>query len=65
MYALSLECGVVNRVAKIINGQETEVHEYPWHVGLVYDENSAIWCGGSIISSIWILTAAHCVEKLV
>ena len=49
---------------KIVGGVQTEVHEYPWQVGLVTG-NSAIWCGGSIISKNYILTAAHCVHGYV
>jgi secreted trypsin-like serine protease len=38
------------------------VNEYPWQVALWL--NNGIWCGGSLISNQWILTAAHCTEGL-
>merc|ERR1719435_522855 len=55
-------CGEANRARRIVGGVATEKHEYPWQVGLtVYDTNTPpILCGGSILSSRTILTAAHC-----
>ena len=45
-----------------MGGQQTEVNEYPWMVGLYYHPWSTqrTYCGGSLISSRWILSAAHC-----
>nr|AAK48894.1 CUB-serine protease [Panulirus argus] len=57
----SCACGNVNRATRIVGGQETEVNEYPWQVLLVTRDMYVI-CGGSIISSQWVLTAAHCVD---
>ncbi|XP_040092700.1 ovochymase-1-like [Oryx dammah] len=36
-------------------------HCWPWQVGLRFLGNHQ--CGGAIINSIWILTAAHCVQS--
>ena len=62
------DCGVANRASRIIGGIETEVHEYPWQVGLVFTFipvfNETPVCGGSIISNQHILTAAHCTDIL-
>lgn len=54
---------------RIIGGVDAKIVDFPHHV--VIEEHSQIllipyWryhCGGSIISSIHILTAAHCVER--
>ncbi|XP_042229941.1 trypsin-like, partial [Homarus americanus] len=54
------ECGQVNRQTRIVGGQPTEIHEYPWQVALVSSSGSTPFCGASIISNQWILTAAHC-----
>merc|ERR1712236_48207 len=47
----------------IINGQQADNNEYPWMVLLapkreIIDRDN--YCGGSLISDQWILTAAHC-----
>ena len=49
-----------NRATRIVGGQETEVNEYPWQVGLVFPSSKVPFCGGSIISDRHIMTAAHC-----
>merc|ERR1711962_1437171 len=45
---------------RIINGKETEALEYPWQAGIVWKNRMDPWCGGSLINSNWVLTAAHC-----
>nr|AOW41607.1 trypsin [Euphausia superba] len=56
------KCGRVNRQTRIINGQETEVLEYPWQAGLVGYGGDRTFCGGSLVNSKWVLTAAHCTD---
>ncbi|XP_059791544.1 ovochymase-1 isoform X10 [Balaenoptera ricei] len=46
---------------RIAGGEEACPHCWPWQVGLRFLGNHQ--CGGAIISSIWILTAAHCVQS--
>ena len=53
-------CGETQRATRIVGGEETEVSEYPWQAGLVSKGSSSVWCGGSLVSSKWVLTAAHC-----
>ncbi|XP_068231851.1 serine proteinase stubble-like [Palaemon carinicauda] len=55
------QCGRRNPVERIIGGQETTVHEYPWQVAITFGTSTPI-CGGAIISDKWILTSAHCVD---
>lgn len=43
---------------RIVGGKEITIVESPWQVSLQYFRSH--YCGGSIISNKWILTAAHC-----
>merc|ERR1712106_627440 len=54
------QCGLAQRNTRIVGGEQTEVNEYPWQVGIVDKGSSSVWCGASLISNQWILTAAHC-----
>ena len=46
----------------IFGGSEARPHSWPWQISLQHPlEGYRHWCGGSIISNKWILTAAHCV----
>jgi secreted trypsin-like serine protease len=51
---------------KIIGGSGTNIESVPWQVAIsfVADPTDHIWCGGSIISPDWILTAAHCLDTV-
>ncbi|XP_054152811.1 brain-specific serine protease 4-like [Oppia nitens] len=43
---------------RVVNGKDANEGSYPWMVAIL--KNGDSWCGGSIINSRWILTAAHC-----
>ncbi|XP_078507082.1 trypsin-3-like [Lissotriton helveticus] len=43
---------------KIIGGYECKPHSQPWQVYFTTSGNR--WCGGSLISEYWIISAAHC-----
>ena len=57
-----------NQQPKIIGGKPAPPGAFPWQVSLgvswIADPFSAHFCGGSILSGKWILTAAHCAERL-
>jgi secreted trypsin-like serine protease len=52
----------IRRVRRQSDGAESEHSQWPWQVGL-HDTES--FCGGALISSQWVVTAAHCVYVLV
>merc|ERR1711962_1114067 len=55
-------CGLAQRSTRIVGGEETEVNEYPWQVGMIWKGGTTPWCGGSVISDLWVLSAAHCTK---
>jgi secreted trypsin-like serine protease len=46
------------QASRITNGNTAARGQFPWQAALVID--GAYFCGGSLISSLWVLTAAHC-----
>ncbi|KAJ9575985.1 hypothetical protein L9F63_007085, partial [Diploptera punctata] len=46
---------------RIVDGNPTEITEHPYQVSL--ESEGYHFCGGSIISPDWVVTAAHCVTE--
>lgn len=60
------DCGAKNGVQedkRIVGGQSAALGEWPW-IAALFNTGRQV-CGGSLIDNIHILTAAHCVAKLV
>ncbi|KAJ3652788.1 hypothetical protein Zmor_018721 [Zophobas morio] len=49
---------------RIISGSPASRGQFPWQAGLylTLTTGGTSFCGGALISSTWILTAAHCVQ---
>ncbi|XP_069596442.1 chymotrypsinogen A-like [Ranitomeya imitator] len=50
---------VVSGYARIVNGEEAVSGSWPWQVSL-QDRTGWHFCGGSLLNSDWVVTAAHC-----
>ena len=55
-------CGRSGAGNRIVGGAEiSPAHSLPWQVGLMLPQyNTFIFCGGSVLNSRFVITAAHC-----
>ncbi|XP_067289798.1 coagulation factor IXb isoform X3 [Pseudorasbora parva] len=54
-----------NNEHRIVGGNEATPGEIPWQVILIDNVNKKVFCGGSLLSEEWVITAAHCVDRKV
>ena len=59
---------VDNFQTAIVGGEDRDISWAPWQVALVRESAGSDWqgqfCGGSLISASWVVTAAHCLHGL-
>ncbi|KAJ9584010.1 hypothetical protein L9F63_021639 [Diploptera punctata] len=49
--------------SRIVGGSEASRHQFPYQVGIfINTADGTGFCGGSLLSDEWVLTAAHCAE---
>uniref|UniRef100_A0A672QHK1 Coagulation factor IX n=1 Tax=Sinocyclocheilus grahami TaxID=75366 RepID=A0A672QHK1_SINGR len=53
---------IANNEHRIVGGNEATPGEIPWQVVFIEKVNKIAFCGGSLLSEEWVITAAHCVE---
>lgn len=59
-------CGVKGtyRSGRVVGGEDATPGEWCWQVALINSLNQYL-CGGALIGTQWVLTAAHCVTNIV
>ncbi|KAG5281171.1 hypothetical protein AALO_G00068190 [Alosa alosa] len=51
-------------MTRVVNGVDAIPNSWPWQISLQYQRNGQ-WghtCGGSLIATNWVMTAAHCIK---
>ncbi|XP_049790925.1 brachyurin-like isoform X11 [Schistocerca nitens] len=60
---VSVPVKVLKGAGRITNGEVATLGQFPYQAGLIITVSEGqVFCGGSIISDTWILTAAHCAD---
>uniref|UniRef100_A0A8C0WW90 Peptidase S1 domain-containing protein n=1 Tax=Castor canadensis TaxID=51338 RepID=A0A8C0WW90_CASCN len=56
--AWTQKCGVPQQLNRVVGGQDSTDGEWPWVVSI--RKNGTHHCAGSLLTSHWVVTAAHC-----
>ncbi|CAJ1058821.1 coagulation factor IXa [Xyrichtys novacula] len=48
---------------RIVGGKEVLPGEVPWQAALIARPSGQLFCGGSVLSERWVITAAHCLVE--
>uniref|UniRef100_A0A6I8PNE8 Peptidase S1 domain-containing protein n=1 Tax=Ornithorhynchus anatinus TaxID=9258 RepID=A0A6I8PNE8_ORNAN len=52
-------CGQSSNFNRVVGGEDAKDGEWPWQISLFLRDSH--YCGGSLLTNSWVLTAAHCV----
>ncbi|XP_053371255.1 serine protease 27-like [Clarias gariepinus] len=55
-------CGQPKLNTKIVGGQDASPGSWPWQVSI--QTGGSHFCGGSLINENWVLSAAHCFQRI-
>ena len=59
----NVECGMKKPGPRIVGGTNAYPGSWPWQVLMDFKPfEGPVWCGGSILTPYWIVTAAHCFD---
>uniref|UniRef100_A0A2I3T5C1 Serine protease 22 n=1 Tax=Pan troglodytes TaxID=9598 RepID=A0A2I3T5C1_PANTR len=59
----SLACGKPQQLNRVVGGEDSTDSEWPWIVSI--QKNGTHHCAGSLLTSRWVITAAHCFKEYV
>uniref|UniRef100_A0A3B5LY92 Peptidase S1 domain-containing protein n=1 Tax=Xiphophorus couchianus TaxID=32473 RepID=A0A3B5LY92_9TELE len=57
----SVKVGSTSGLDRIVGGVSSHEGEWPWQVSLHFA--GSLYCGASVLSSDWLVSAAHCFRK--
>lgn len=63
MVFVVVACGIAGKSVRIVGGRPVIKNQYPWMALLMYD--GKFYCGATLISNKYVLTASHCVDGCV
>ena len=60
---MAAACGGRTSGQRVVGGSNANPFEFPWIVALVSTGTRKAICGGTLINSLYVVTAAHCFHE--